>query len=86
MIKLKGEEAILDLKNCGLGSGLSIKAVAEIIEKVKVFEEVDLSYNNIHADLCDLIIPNLSRMRRVNLSYNKIGRRGMDILSKMVYN
>lgn len=86
VIKLKGEEAILDLKNCGLGNGVSIKAVAQIIEKVKVFEEIDLSYNNIQADLCDLIIPNLARMRRINISYNKIGRRGMELLAKMVYN
>lgn len=53
---------------------------------MKVFEEVDLSYNNIQSDLCDLIIPNLARMRRINISYNKIGRRGMDLLSKMIYN
>jgi hypothetical protein len=53
---------------------------------VKVFEEVDLSYNSIQSDLCDLIIPNLARMRRINISYNKIGRRGMDLLSKMIYN
>jgi hypothetical protein len=24
-------------------------------------------------------------MKRINLSYNKIGRRGMDILSKLIY-
>ncbi len=53
---------------------------------MKVFEEVDLSYNSIQSDLCDLIIPNLARMRRINISYNKIGRRGMDLLSKMIYN
>jgi hypothetical protein len=53
---------------------------------VKVFEEVDLSYNSIQSDLCDLIIPNLARMRRINISYNKIGRRGMDLLSKMICN
>jgi hypothetical protein len=47
---------------------------------------VDLSYNKIQSDLCDLIIPNLARMRRINLSYNKIGRRGMELLTKMVYN
>jgi hypothetical protein len=37
LIKLKGEEAILDLKNCALGAGISIKAISEIIEKVKIF-------------------------------------------------
>ncbi len=52
---------------------------------MKVFQEIDLSYNHINADLCELIIPNLIRMKRINLSYNKIGRKGMDILSKMVY-
>lgn len=51
--------------------------MSEIIDKVKVFEEVDLSLNNIQSDLCDLVIPNLSRMKRINLSYNKIGRRGV---------
>jgi len=37
IIKLKGEEAILDLKNCALGGSVSIKAISEIIEKVSIF-------------------------------------------------
>ena len=60
--------------------------MSEIIDKVKVFEEVDLSLNNIQSDLCDLVIPNLSRMKRINLSYNKIGRRGLELLTKMLWN
>jgi len=56
---------------------VSIKAVAEILSKVRVFEEIDLSSNNIHGDLCDVIVPNLSRMRKINLADNKIGRRGV---------
>ena len=69
-----------------MGSGISIKAMSEIIDKVKVFEEVDLSLNNIQSDLCDLVIPNLSRMKRINLSYNKIGRKGLELLTKMLWN
>jgi hypothetical protein len=60
--------------------------MSEIIDKVKVFEEVDLSLNNIQSDLCDLVIPNLSRMKRINLSYNKIGRKGLELLTKMLWN
>lgn len=37
VIKIKGEEATLDLNNCALGSGLSIRAVSEIVAKVEVF-------------------------------------------------
>jgi Ran GTPase-activating protein (RanGAP) involved in mRNA processing and transport len=58
--------------------------VAEIIEKVKVFEEIDLSYNNIHSDLCDVIVPHLAKMRRINLAYNKIGRHGVELLGKTI--
>ena len=68
---------MLDLKNCALGGGISIKAIAEIIEKVSIFEEIDLSYNQLTPDLTDIIIPNLSKMKRINLAYNKIGRRGV---------
>lgn len=85
VIKLKGAEAILDLKNCGLGGGISIKAISEIIQKVRIFEEIDLSYNKITADLTDFIIPKLQSMRRINLSYNKIGRQGVSLLSEMFY-
>jgi hypothetical protein len=68
---------MLDLKNCALGGSVSIKAIAEIIEKVSIFEEIDLSYNQLTPDLTDIIIPNLSKMKRINLAYNKIGRRGV---------
>jgi hypothetical protein len=81
VVKLKGEEAMLDLRNCALGSGVSIRAIAEIIEKVDIFQEIDLSYNQLTADLADLIVPHLSHMRSINLAYNKLARRGIELLS-----
>lgn len=78
---MRGHEAILDLHNCALGSGVSIKAVSEIVSKVRVFEEIDLSSNNIHGDLCDIIVPNLAKMKKINLADNKIGRRGIELLT-----
>jgi Ran GTPase-activating protein (RanGAP) involved in mRNA processing and transport len=51
IIKLRGSEAILDLKNCGLGKGAGGKIISELVRKMDKFESVDLSFNDINQDL-----------------------------------
>jgi hypothetical protein len=37
IIKIKGDQALLDLKNIGLGNGVSIKAISDILGKLNNF-------------------------------------------------
>lgn len=56
IVKMKGHEAILDLKKFGLGQGSMGPVVIEILNHLHHFEEVDLSYNRIDAILGESII------------------------------
>ena len=84
IIKIKGNEAVLDLKQIGLGQSISIKAISDILGKLKYFETINLSHNNILFDRVDIIIPKLKGLRKINLSHNRIGRIGVDLLAKEV--
>jgi hypothetical protein len=49
VVKLKGEDAILDLRKLGIGQGSMGPVVAEIMTFLDRFDQVDLSYNRIDA-------------------------------------
>lgn len=50
IIKLRGSEAILDLKNCGLGRGAGVRIISELVSQLDNFESIDLSYNELGQD------------------------------------
>jgi hypothetical protein len=45
IIKLKGDNAILDLRNCGIGRGPTGRIVSELVGQLGHFESIDLSFN-----------------------------------------
>lgn len=84
IIKLRGNESILDLNQIGLGQSISIKAISDILEKLKYFKTINLSYNAITFDRVDIIIPQLSGVKKIDLSHNRISRQGADLLATSV--
>lgn len=56
MVKLKGEDAILDLRKLGIGQGSMGPVVTEIMGFLDRFEQVDLSYNRIDALLGEALV------------------------------
>jgi hypothetical protein len=84
IIKLKGSESILDLNQIGLGQSISIKAISDILEKLKYFKTINLSYNAITFDRVDIIIPQLKGVRKIDLSHNRICRQGADLIATSV--
>jgi hypothetical protein len=47
LVKMKGEEAILDLKKLGIGQGSMGPVVSDILDCLQQFQEIDLSFNRI---------------------------------------
>lgn len=47
LVKLKGKQAMLDLKKLGLGQGSMGPVIVQIVNYLEYFQEVDLSYNRI---------------------------------------
>ena len=47
VVKLKGSDAMLDLRKLGLGQGSMGPVIAELMNYMGKFESVDLSYNRI---------------------------------------
>ena len=76
LIKLKGSEAALDLRQLGLGQGSLGPVISELIEYVGDFESVDLSNNRIDRLLSESLIESLSHVQIINLSHNRIGKVG----------
>ena len=60
-----------------LGSGVSIRAISDILSKLNHFSTISLAKNNIHFDRVDYIIPRLKGLRNIDLSNNKSGRQGV---------
>jgi hypothetical protein len=83
VVKLKGEDAILDLRKLGIGQGSMGPVVAEIMGFLDRFEQVDLSYNRIDALLGEALVERLGRVKRVDLSHNRIGKVGCDKFSEL---
>jgi hypothetical protein len=84
IIKLKGNESILDLNQIGLGHSVSINAISDILQKLKYFKTINLSHNSITFDRVDLIIPQLLGANKIDLSHNRISRQGADLLATSV--
>jgi hypothetical protein len=84
IIKLKGNESILDLNQIGLGHSISVNAIADILQKIKYFKTINLSHNSITFDRVDLIIPQLRGINKIDLSHNRISRQGADLLATTV--
>jgi len=83
IIKLRGSDAILDLRNCGLGRGAGARIISELVSHLDNFESIDLSYNELGQDSVEQLVPGLRVMKSVNLSHNKIGRIGCQLLSNL---
>lgn len=83
IIKLKGSEAILDLRNCGLGRGVGARIISELVSHLDNFESIDLSYNELGQESVELLLPGLQIMKSVNLSHNKIGKTGCQLLAAL---
>lgn len=86
IIKLRGSDAILDLRNCGIGKGPTGRIVSELVSQLGQFEEIDLSFNEITQDAVEVLIPKLGILRSVCLSHNKIGKLGCQLLSNLFRN
>lgn len=71
----------MDLNQIGLGHSVSIKAISDILEKLKFFRTINLSYNSISFDRVDIIVPQLKGIRNIDLSHNRIGKKGVDLLA-----
>lgn len=84
IIKIKGAQSILDLNHIGLGQSISIKAISEILDSLKYFDTINLSYNFISFDRIDIIVPKLRGLRRIDLSHNRIGKVGVDMMAEIV--
>ncbi len=63
---------------------MSIKAVSDILERIKYFSEINLSYNAISFDRVEIIIPQLKGVKKIDLSHNRISRQGADLLATSV--
>jgi hypothetical protein len=50
IIKLKGNDAILDLRNCGLGKSSGARIISELVSQLDNFQSIDLSFNEIGHD------------------------------------
>lgn len=83
VVKLKGEDAILDLRKLGIGQGSMGPVVTEIMGFLDRFEQVDLSYNRIDALLGEALVERLGRVKRVDLSHNRIGKVGCDKFAEL---
>jgi hypothetical protein len=56
LVKMKGEDAILDLNKLGLGHGSMGPFVSELLNHLNKFEQIDLSYNRIDSIMAETII------------------------------
>ena len=83
LVKMKGEEAILDLKKLGIGQGTMGPVVSEIVSYLGHFEQIDFSYNCIDSAMAESIIEQVGRAKKVDLSHNRIGKVGCQKFSEL---
>lgn len=76
LVKMKGQEAILDLRKLGIGQGSLGPVVSQILMELHHFQEIDFSYNRIDSTMSEAIVEKLGRVRKVNLSHNRISKVG----------
>jgi hypothetical protein len=57
VIRDKGNQNILDLRNCGLGKGNAAKVIHEVLDKLAYFDTINISHNSIHFNIIGELIP-----------------------------